>query len=174
MAEIKMPNNKKEKAEEVEELEEVEADVDQLPTDPPSVELDIDLESEEAFVALADVPPDTETWEGGPTTGQMLEWIEKHGHVYVTSISFDEHIAWRPLKRSEYARISSMIESEAMEKGELELQMLNEELVCRICVIFPDYSQIDFDDLLAGVPTLVSQQILERSGFTHIGLREMI
>lgn len=135
---------------------------------------DVDADAEEVIQALADVPPDTEIWTGGPTAETMLGWMEKHKNVYVTSISYEDHVAWRPLKRSEYARVSSEIEARAQDMGELELQMLNEEMVCRICVLYPDYSNIDFDDLLAGVPTLLSQQILERSGFTAIGLREMI
>ena len=166
MADVKMPNKEKE----VEEILEEE-----VPQEPVSDRIEDLLEDEDdPIVALADVPPETEVWTDGPTAGSMLELMDKHKHVYVTSISFEEHIAWRPLKRSEYAEISSIIEAGAEEKGELELQMLNEELICRTCVLFPDYSNVDFDDLLAGVPTLVSQQILERSGFTAIGLREMI
>jgi hypothetical protein len=161
MADIKMPNKDIETPDE-EELEE------EVPTELKEDEL------EEAIQALADVDPDTEVWTGGPKAKEMLKWMEKHGHIYVTSISYDEHIAWRPLRRSEYAKISNHIEVESVEMGELELQMLNEELVCRICVVYPDYSDIDFDDVLAGIPTLLSQQILERSGFTAIGLREMI
>jgi hypothetical protein len=164
MAEIKMPTDDVEAEEVEEELEELDLVIDD--------EDDVDLE--EAIISLADADPDTEVWTGGPKAKEMLEWMEQHGHIYVTSISFDEHIAWRPLKRSEYAQISNRIETESLEMGELELQMLNEEMVCRICVVYPDYSNVDFDNILAGIPTLLSQQILERSGFTAIGLREMI
>ena len=158
---------------EVKMAEETKEDVvtEKMDPDSPFAEAE---DGEDPVLALSEVDPETEVWTGGPTAGKVLEWMEEHKHVYVTSISFEDHIAWRPLKRSEYAKISGRIEIEAEDKGEIELQMLNEELVCRTCVLFPDYSKIDFDDLLAGVPTLVSQQILERSGFTAISLREMI
>lgn len=138
---------------------------------------DFDAEEEDEYEddiqALSDVDPETEIWSGGPTAGIMLGWKETHKSIYVTSISFDEHIAWRPLKRSEYALISRQVEAAATELLESEVAMFNEELICRTCVLWPDYSKQDFDDILAGIPTLVSQQILERSGFSAVGLREM-
>lgn len=151
---------------------------EELPVEgPPEPEEAHDFDAEDGYEtdvqALSDVDPETEVWADGPTAGQMLKWIEKHGNVYVTSISFDDHIAWRPLVRSEYALISRQVEAAAQELSESEVAMFNEELICRICVLSPDYSNQDFDTVLAGIPTLVSQQILERSGFSAIGLREM-
>lgn len=162
MAEVKMSTPDKAEDEELE-VEDLEEDED-LESD----------EIEEVFQALADADPETEIWTDGPTAGQMIEWMDQHKNVYVTSISFDEHVAWRPLKRSEYAKISSHLESLPVETSETEANMINEELICKTCVLAPDYSKQDFDDLLAGVPTLIAQQIMERSGFTAIGLREMV
>lgn len=168
MAQVTMGDSQLEEAEPAP-VEEAESQIEEA-TDFDEAD---DDEYEDEIKALSDVPPDTEIWTGGPTAGKMLEWKEQYKNVYVTSISFDEHIAWRPLKRSEYALISRQVEAAATELLESEVAMFNEELICRTCVLSPDYSKTDFDEVLAGIPTLVSQQILERSGFSAVGLREM-
>ena len=170
MATVTIPNSKT-APKAVKEIKPVEEEAPPLNEEPTDFEENLD---EDEILQLKDTDPETEAWTGGPTVGTILEWMSQYKNVYVTSISFEEHVAWRPLKRSEYARISQQIEEAAPELMESEMAMLNEELICRICVLFPDYSTQDFDDVLAGIPTLISQQILERSGFTAIGLREMV
>jgi len=148
----------------------------------PEVEVDEEVlqapeyedELEDAIQSVHDVDPSTEIWTGGPNAGQVIEWMEQHKKVYTTSFDWDDHVVWRPLKRREQARITSHLESLDPETSELELNMINEELICKTCVLYPDFSNQDFDDLLAGVPTLIAQQILERSGFTAIAMREMV
>lgn len=177
MANVKMIGDDVEEAVEDVPEEVVVKDVtkdDDLEEEAPDFGNEDEPEYEDDIQALSDVPPDTEIWTGGPTAGTMLKWREDYKNVYVTSISFDEHVAWRPLLRKEYALVSRQVEAAAAEMIESEVAMFNEELICRICVLFPDYSKADFDDILAGIPTLISQQILERSGFSAVGLREML
>lgn len=155
MAEITMSNDALEEDEPVE-------------TELPPEELIADASS------LEDLDPESELWEGSPKVKQFIKWKEEYPKgVYLTSIDFDDHVVWRPMKRSEYGRISTEIENQLGEMSETEITMLNEEMICRTCVLFPDMEKTDFDDMLAGVPTLVSQQILERSGFTSIATREL-
>lgn len=146
----------------------------------PDIENEGDFEdedfssSEEEIKPMADLDPEMEIWPDGPKAKDLTAWMEQHKSVYLTSISMDEHIVWRPLKRSEYARISSHLENLPVDMSETEINMQNEELICKTCVLAPDYTNQDFDELLAGIPTLIAQQIMERSGFSAIGLREMV
>lgn len=131
-------------------------------------------EVEEVIRSVQDVDPETEIWTGGPKAGKVIEWMEQYKKVYTTSFDWDDHVVWRPLKRREQAQITNHLESLPQEMTEMEINMVNEELICKTCVLYPDFSNQDFDDLLAGIPTLIAQQILERSGFTAIAMREMI
>lgn len=162
MAEIKMAGQ---------ESDELNSDV---PVEDEDFDGEITDEMDEVLQSVDDLPPEQELWIGGPTAETMKKWMEDYGKVYVTSVSYDEHMVWRPLKRREYAQINSKLEELPQEISEMEFNMVNEELICKMCVLEPDMSDMDFDSLLAGLPTLLSQQILERSGFTAIGLREMI
>lgn len=173
---ISMPGADEAELDEVEEVVEEAEDTDLdagLQYSPDYDSLEEDDEDPLEPQSVSDVPPETEIWTGGPTAGTVKDWMEQYKGVYVTSISFEEHYAWRTLKRSEYARISTQLESIAEGKSETEITMLNEELICMTCVLYPEITEAELDDLPAGIPTLISQHILERSGFTAIGLREM-
>jgi hypothetical protein len=175
MAKVSIP--KDQEAEEEITSDIAEADIEAVKDDSTtSDENDDDLTnaSQVEFESLRDIDPTEPVWAEGPLAGDMVKWLDAYKEkVFVTSIDFDEHVTWRPLKRSEYAKISGQIEEAVSQISESEATMLNEELICQTCVLWPDYKNIDFDDLLAGIPTLVSQQILEQSGFTALSVREM-
>lgn len=123
-------------------------------------------------ILAEDLPPETQIWVDGPTAGQVVEWKKQHGGVYVTSITFDKHVAWRTLKRKEYANVIRHIEKViAGGMSQVEANLLNEELVCQICCLAPKFE--DFAEELAGLPSILSQQILESSGFTSWDIRGM-
>ena len=71
----------------ISEIEEDEMAIEQNPT---TVE---DLDDEELI------------WPNGPTARMIKDWKHEHGDVYVTSITYDKHIAWRTLTRLEYKNL---------------------------------------------------------------------
>lgn len=134
-----------------------------------------DFEYDEAPIDIADLPADTILWDGGPTAGQVVEWKTKYDGVFITNVTYDKHIVWRTLLRSEYKQLVRQIES-VLADGKMtqtEANMYNEELTCTICCLFPKYSLNDFDSEMAGIPSIVSQQIMESSGFTTIDVRQL-
>lgn len=137
-------------------------------------ESDIDLSGADAQIIWPeDLPPETALFDGGPTAGEVVEWKQEYGHVYVTEISFDEYVIWRTIDRGEYRNLVRTINN-IMESGkvsEVELNMYNEELICKMGILYPQLSDEDFDKQLAGMPSIISQQILEQSGFRPIDTR---
>jgi hypothetical protein len=103
-----------------------------------------------------------EEWEApvfadGPTRKEVEAWKEKYGQVYFTP--FDDLIViWRTLSRPEYREI---IRNQ-------ELTMLDrEEIIADKCVLFPyDFSCKKYtENGRAGIPSLLSEMIMDKSGF---------
>lgn len=142
----------------------------------PAPELEEVLEEEEAeFVTVESLDPDEAIWEGGPTAGDITGWKEEHGEVYVTSITMDKHIVWRPLTRGEYTRHIQEME-ELVENGTLSsarASLYNEEAIAETCILFPAYDRNDKNTGLAGVPSIISQEVMEASGFVAIEVRQL-
>lgn len=120
-----------------------------------------------------DLAPETILFEGGPTAGDIVEWKKQYGRVYITEISFDEYIIWRTINRREYKELVRSINHlmENSQVSEVELNMYNEEAICQMCILFPALTDEEFDNQLAGMPAIISQQILEQSGFRPIDTR---
>lgn len=136
---------------------------------------DLFLDEETSGIDIADLPPDTVLWDDGPTAGQVLEWKNKHKNVFITNVTYEKHIVWRTLLRSEYKQLVREIES-VLADGKMtqsEANMYNEELTCTICCLFPKYNLSDLETEDAGVPSIVSQQIMESSGFATIDVRQL-
>ena len=131
-----------------------------------------ELEQDEVL-NVEDVDPSTPIWDGGPSAGQVVEWKTNYGDVYCTSVTMDKHVVWRTLRRSEYKTIVKQIEQivSAGQVSQIEAEMLNEELLCQVCSLFPKFAKGEFENELAGLPAILSQQILAASGFTSIDLR---
>lgn len=95
--------------------------------------------------------------EGGPTRQEVEEWKDKYGSVYFTPFE-GEIFIWRTLSRPEYREIIR----------NTELNMLDrEEIITDKCVLFPrNYScQTYTQKGRAGVPSLLSEMIMDKSGF---------
>lgn len=121
------------------------------------------------------LPDDTPIFEDGPTAGQIKEWKKQHGEVYVTSISFDKHVVWRVLTRLEYKNLVKKMES-LMQAGQLtnaEANMWNEEAISEMCILFPSYDKKALTGDMAGLPSLISQEVLEASGFVALEVRQL-
>lgn len=103
-------------------------------------------------------PDDTPVFDGGPGISKVQLWKAQFGidKVYHTVI-LDRHFIFRTLNRAEFEQIAA-----------LQVDALtNEEVICKTCVLWPfnyNYDQMGKDN--AGIPSRLSQIIMEYSGFT--------
>lgn len=129
----------------------------------------------EESISVEDLDDAEEIWEGGPTAGQIKAWKQNHGDVYVTSLTFDKHVVWRTLTRNEYKQLVKKME-QLVQAGQLstaEANLWNEEAITEICLLFPAYDRVALSNEMAGLPSLLSQEILEASGFVALEVRQL-
>jgi hypothetical protein len=130
---------------------------------------------EETPLGVEDLPDDELIWPGGPTAGQIKLWKQEYGDVYVTSITYDKHIAWRTLNRLEYKNLVKKME-QLVQAGQLtqtEANLWNEEAITEICILYPAYDKQSLVAEMAGLPSLISQEVLEASGFLALEVRQL-
>lgn len=133
------------------------------------------VDSPAEATTVEQLPDDMPIFDNGPTAGQVKEWKKQHGEVYVTSISFDKHVVWRVLSRLEYKNLVKKMES-LMQAGQLtnaEANMWNEEAIAEMCILFPSYDKKALTGDMAGLPSLISQEVLEASGFVALEVRQL-
>lgn len=137
------------------------------------------LESEENIqeteTQVEDLPDDEEIWPNGPTAGHIKMWKKEFGEVYVTSLSFDKHIVWRTLSRYEYKQLVKKME-QLVQAGQLssaEANMWNEEAITEMCILYPAFDKQDIGREMAGMPSLIAQEVLEASGFVALEVRQL-
>jgi len=136
---------------------------------------DSTLDNEEDFQSIDDLPDDQEIWTDGPSAGQVKEWKKIYGDVYVTSITYDKHVAWRCLNRAEYKQIVKKME-QLVQGGQLttaEANLWNEETIAETCMLFPVFDKNKAVGFMAGVPSLIAQEVLEASGFVALEVRQL-
>lgn len=125
--------------------------------------------------SVEDLSDEELIWPGGPTAGMIKAWKQEYGDVYVTSITYDKHIAWRTLTRLEYKNLVRKME-QLMEAGQLssaEANLWNEEAIAEICCLYPAYDRQTITADLAGLPSLIAQEVLEASGFVALEVRQL-
>jgi hypothetical protein len=138
----------------------------------------VEFEGEEYFEeakSVEDLDDDELIWDGGPTAGMIKQWKQEFGDVYVTSITFDKHIVWRVLTRLEYKQIVKKME-QLIQAGTLssaEANMWNEEAIAELCVLYPRMDRNAVSGAMAGLPSLISQEVLEASGFVALEVRQL-
>lgn len=135
------------------------------------------VEEEEDFVptSIDDLDPAEELWESGPTVGQIQQWKQAYGDVYVTSISLDRHIVWRTIGRGEYRDHVKNME-QLIATGQLsqaEANLFNEEVIAETCILYPEYNHQSLQSELAGIPAIISQEVMEASGFMAVEVRQL-
>jgi hypothetical protein len=135
------------------------------------------LEEEEfdEYKSVEDLADDELIWDGGPTAGMIKAWKQEYEDIYVTSITFDKHIVWRVLNRLEYKQIVKKME-QLIQAGTLssaEANMWNEEAISELCILFPKYDKKSASGVMAGVPSLIAQEVLEASGFVALEVRQL-
>jgi hypothetical protein len=133
------------------------------------------FEDENQGMRVEDLDDEEIIWEGGPTAGDIKKWKSLHGDVYVTSLTYDKHVVWRTLTRGEYKQLVKTME-QLVQAGQLstaEANLWNEEAITEICLLFPTYDRIGLSNEMAGLPSLLSQEILEASGFVALEVRQL-
>lgn len=106
-------------------------------------------------------------FEGGPPLAQINAWKDQFGDVYITSLSATRHIIWRTLTRFEYRRLVKQME-QATSGGmvsQAEALMNQEEMIAELCILFPPLSRAELASQQAGVASLISQEVMDASGF---------
>jgi hypothetical protein len=121
--------------------------------------------------------PDDELWPSGPTLAMIDSWKEAHGPdcIYVSSLTPTYHVVWRTLTRAEYRHLVKKME-QAVGAGTLsqaEATMNHEEAMTELCLLFPKLNRMQMSGELAGLPSLISQQVLEASAFSALEVRQL-
>lgn len=94
--------------------------------------------------------------KNGPTRMEVEEWKERYGGIYFTPFE-GEPFVWRTLSRPEYREIIRDQTLTALDR---------EEMFTEKCVLFP--RNFTIEKMLksrAGIPSLLSEMIMEKSGF---------
>lgn len=149
-----------------------EKDIENEPIKDTSPDVDEDYDSPKS---VEDLDDDERIWENGPTAGMIKEWKKEYEDIYVTSVTFDRHIVWRVLNRLEYKQIVKKME-QLVQAGTLssaEANMWNEEAIAELCILYPKFDKKTASGIMAGVPSLISQEVLEASGFVALEVRQL-
>lgn len=120
--------------------------------------------------------PDDEIWDGGPTMADVDRWKARYGadSVYVTSLTPSYHVVWRTLNRVEYRDlVRELEESIALGLSRAEANMDNEERIAARCVLYPPVTVESLRSDLAGLPSLIAQEVMEASGFNSLEIRQL-
>jgi hypothetical protein len=152
-----------------------ELNLEEVATSETTSMLDDEFVEDVGPQSVEDLDDAEEIWDNGPTAGMIKAWKELHGDVYVTSLTFEKHVVWRTLARSEYKQLVKKME-QLVQAGQLstaEANLWNEEAITEICLLFPDYTKVSMADDMAGIPSLLSQEILEASGFVALEVRQL-
>src|SRR5699024_10310401 len=93
--------------------------------------------------------------EDSPTREEVEGWKDKHGHIYFTSFDADIYV-WRAVTRAEYKELSASDES----------IFDREEAYVDLCVLYPrNFKAADLTKGGAGIPTTLTEMIMQKSGF---------
>lgn len=129
----------------VQEVEEIEDVVEAV---------DVSKAFDEEDPALAE----QEIFPGGPTYNDLEKWKSQYnGEVYLTEFDDENIFVWRPIKRKEYKDVAKIQNADNFYK---------EERICEKVMLFPvNYGFMNMSTGKAGIPTLLNELILEKSGF---------
>lgn len=102
--------------------------------------------------------PYFEGFEGSPLESEVLGWKKQFGRVYATELE-GEIFVWRTINRFEYKEVMSIPNTNELSR---------EEMICEVCVLFPyDYSYETMVNDAGGIPSMIAEQVMQKSGFTR-------
>lgn len=127
--------------------------------------------------AVAETPPDPNEalYEGGPIRAQVEAWKTQFGDVYVTEVGDEKYIVWRTLTRFEYRRLIKTLEQQVAsgQVSQAEANLNNEEAISELCILHPALSRTNMAGEMAGIPSIISQQVMEASAFVSVQVRQL-
>lgn len=125
-------------------FEEPKAKMNQQQAQQEQAQMDIEDGTEEIF-------------PGGPSKEQIENWKKQYGDIYMTEFD-SETFVWRTLTRYEFKKVVNVEGSEN--------DWFREEQVSETCVLYPeDYTHDDMSQGKAGIPAMLADQIMNKSGF---------
>ncbi|NBV30862.1 MAG: hypothetical protein EBR98_04820 [Chitinophagaceae bacterium] len=127
------------------------------------------------MITVESFPDDQEIFPRGPNAKLIKTWKKQYGEVYVTSISFDKHVIWRTLSRIEYRQLVKKMKQlvAAGQLSDAEANMWSEQAIAEVCVLYPFFYKNSLLKDMAGLPSLISQEVLEASGFVALEVRRL-
>jgi len=54
-----------------------------------------------------------------------------------------------------------------------EANMWNEEAITELCILYPSFDKESLTKEMAGLPSLIAQEVLEASGFVALEVRQL-
>lgn len=139
------------------------------------VEVEEDFDSFEETLSVDDMGDDEELFPNGPVGREVKAWKKQFGEIYVTSFDEDLHVIWRTMNRFEYRRIVKNLE-QAVASGavsQAEANLNNEETICEMCVLWPKMLRTETAAHLAGMATVIAQEVMEASAFVPLEVRKL-
>jgi hypothetical protein len=121
----------------------------------------MDAQDQEMYAKEAPnlAPFDETLFPGGPTKSQIAAWKKEwDGYdIFVTQI-LNQFFVFRTMNRFEYKQLVSFTDIDAL---------MREETICQTVTLWPgDYNYKDMAVQKAGIPSTLSEIIMEKSGFT--------
>lgn len=83
------------------------------------------------------------------------KWKKQYKHIYKNVLDVNEFIIWRPLNRKEYKEIVTTKDLSLLDSQELTVKKV---------LLYPSNAE-ELIDARAGIATILSEEILENSGF---------
>lgn len=118
-------------------------------------------QNQEKEIAVMEEP----IYPGGPTASQVDAWKEEHGFVYLMEFEPGEAYIFRPVNRREFKELARIDDKDTMNR---------EERLCEMCVLWPQgYDFVLMNKEKAGIPTLISEEIMVKSGFSASNVVEI-
>ena len=143
-------------------VKELESVLEAIQGSTPEAESEVEetapvIDKVEVDPALIDGDGKELLFEGGPTLEKIEEWKSLFSdEIYLTEFD-DDVFLWRPINRKEYKDVMKIQGADSFYK---------EERICERVVLFPaNYSFMTMTAGKAGIPTVLSEYIMEKSGF---------
>ena len=99
---------------------------------------------------------------------KIAQWRKEYKSIYKTVID-DELYIWRKIKRSEYVEIHNAIFNDDDLPDELKFWIKQEEIT-KAVLLYPSNAAEVIEES-AGIPTVISQDCLNRSGFGALSIQ---
>jgi hypothetical protein len=88
--------------------------------------------------------------------------------LYAMRFTEKEAYVFRTMTRFEYKQLLKAAQSTTFETPQ-DLEMYNEETIVERCVLFPQINKVEMGAMKAGTVTLLSDAIMNSSGFNPMG-----